>query len=112
MSYPYQIHSLEQYHEAYRKSVENPQAFWLDIASHFHWKKAPDNEVLQWNFKEPKVEWFKNAQLNITENCIDRHLEKNGDKVAFIWEPNNPNEASIQITYNELHQRVSRWLMS
>lgn len=107
MPYPYQIHSLEQYHEAYRKSVENPQAFWLDIASHFQWKKAPDSEVLQWNFKEPKVEWFKNAQLNITENCIDRHLEKNGDKVAFIWEPNNPNEESIQITYRELHQRVS-----
>jgi len=89
MSYPYQIKSLEEYRQAYQKSIDAPEDFWDDIAQHFFWRKKWD-KVLEWNFSEPKVEWFKGAQLNITENCIDRHLEKLGKKPAIIWEPNNP----------------------
>jgi acetyl-CoA synthetase len=108
--YPYQIKSLEAYHEAYKRSVENPKAFWLDIAQYFTWIKKPSLEnTLHWNFSEPKVEWFKGATLNITENCIDRHLEKDGDTLALIWEPNHPNDASIKLTYKELHQKVCQF---
>ncbi len=105
MSYPFQIKSLEQYQEAYQKSIQEPDAFWANVAEHFHWRKKWD-KVSEWNFKEPKVEWFKGARLNITENCIDRHLEKMGDKPAIIWEPNNPDERTRIVTYNRLHKRV------
>ncbi len=105
---PYQIKSLEQYHIAYRESVENPESFWADIAEHFLWKKKWDS-VLNWNFKEPKIEWFAGARLNITENCIDRHLETLGDKPAIIWEPNNPEERVRTVTYNRLHKRVCQF---
>jgi acetyl-CoA synthetase len=105
MSYPYQIKSLEEYHTAYKKSVEQPEEFWASIADNFTWRKKWD-KVLEWNFTEPKVEWFKNAKLNITENCIDRHLETLGDKPAIIWEPNNPEERVRVVTYNRLHKRV------
>ena len=105
---PYQITSLEQYHAAYKQSTENPEAFWADIAQHFTWKKKWDN-VLNWNFKEPKIEWFAGAKLNITENCIDRYLETLGDKPAIIWEPNNPEERVRTVTYNRLHKRVCQF---
>jgi acyl-coenzyme A synthetase/AMP-(fatty) acid ligase len=105
MSYPYQIKSLEQYHTDYKKSIEQPEEFWANIAENFTWQKKWD-KVLEWNFTEPKVEWFKGAKLNITENCLDRHLEKNGDTPAIIWEPNNPYEAAITLTYKELHHQV------
>ena len=105
MAYPYQIKTLEQYHEDYRKSVENPEEFWGEVASNFQWRKRWD-KVLNWNFKEPKVEWFINGKLNITENCIDRHLATMGDKPAIIWEPNNPEERVRIVTYNRLHKRV------
>ena len=105
MSYPYQITSFEQYQEDYKKSVEQPDAFWGNIAEHFTWRKKW-NSVLNWNFKEPKVEWFAGGKLNITENCIDRHLETMGDKPAFIWEPNNPEDRVRIVTYNRLHKRV------
>lgn len=105
MSYPYQIKSLAQYQEAYKKSIEQPEAFWASIAEHFTWRKKWD-KVLNWNFKEPKVEWFKGGKLNITENCIDRHLDKLGDTPAFIWEPNNPEERVRVVTYHRLHKRV------
>ncbi|MCB0741753.1 MAG: AMP-binding protein, partial [Chitinophagaceae bacterium] len=105
MSYPYQIQSIDQYHEAYQKSVEDPEAFWGAIAAHFQWRKKW-SKVLDWNFKEPKIEWFKDARLNITENCIDRHLEKMGEQPAIIWEPNNPDERVRTVTYNRLHKRV------
>lgn len=105
MSYPYQIKSLEQYHEAYKKSFENPEAFWGEIAEQFTWHKKWD-KVLEWNFKEPKVEWFKGGTLNITENCIDRHLATRGEDPAIIWEPNNPEERTRIVTYNRLHKRV------
>jgi acetyl-CoA synthetase len=105
MSYPYQIKSLERYHTDYKKSVDEPEEFWATIADTFYWRKKWD-KVLEWNFTEPKIEWFKNAKLNITENCIDRHLETLGDKPAIIWEPNNPEERVRVVTYNRLHKRV------
>ncbi len=105
MSYPFQITSLEQYHKDYKRSVEDPEGFWASVAENFQWRKKWD-KVLEWNFKEPKVEWFKGAKLNITENCIDRHLKTLGDKPAIIWEPNNPEERVRVVTYNRLHKRV------
>ena len=108
MSYPFQIKSLEQYHKDYKKSVEDPEAFWSVVAENFQWKKKWD-KVLEWNFKEPKIEWFKGAKLNITENCIDRHLATMGDKPAIIWEPNNPEERTRIVTYNRLHKRVCQF---
>jgi acetyl-CoA synthetase len=108
MSYPYQIKSLLQYHEAYKKSIDDPEGFWDDIAQNFLWQKKWD-KVLEWNFSEPKIEWFKGAKLNITENCIDRHLKTLGDKPAIIWEPNNPEERVRVVTYNRLHKRVCQF---
>lgn len=108
MSYPYQIKSYEEYKEAYQKSVDHPEEFWGSVAEHFHFQKKWD-KVLEWNFKEPKVEWFKGAKLNITENCIDRHLETMGEKPAIIWEPNNPEERVRVVTYNRLHKRVCQF---
>ncbi|MGF2411663.1 acetate--CoA ligase [Ferruginibacter sp.] len=105
MAYPYQITSLEQYHEDYKKSIEDPEAFWGNVAENFQWRKKHD-KVLEWNFTDPKVEWFKGAKLNITENCIDRHLETMADKPAIIWEPNNPEERVRIVTYARLHKRV------
>ncbi len=105
MSYPYQIQSPEQYQTAYRKSVQDPEGFWADVAGHFYWRKRWDT-VLEWNFKEPKVEWFKGGKLNITENCLDRHLGSLGNKPAIIWEPNDPSEHHRVLTYRELHNKV------
>ncbi len=105
MSYPFQITSFEQYQQDYKKSVEAPEEFWDEVAQHFSWRKKWD-KVLDWNFTEPNVQWFKGGKLNITENCIDRHLEKSGDKPAIIWEPNNPDERTRVVTYNRLHKRV------
>lgn len=108
MSYPFQIKSLEEYHLAYQKSIEVPSDFWADVASHFVWKKKWDH-VLEWNFEEPNIKWFINGKLNITENCLDRHLESRGDQVALIWEPNDPNEPHRSFTYRELHFKVMQF---
>ena len=89
MSYPYQIKSPEAYHEAYKQSIEDPETFWGNIAENFLWKRTWD-KVLEWNFSEPSVEWFKGATLNITENCLDRHLATMANKPALIWEPSHP----------------------
>lgn len=105
MTYPYQIKSLQQYNEVYKNSIENPEAFWAGVADSFVWHKKWD-KVLDWNFNEPKVEWFKGGKLNITENCIDRHLATRGEEPAIIWEPNNPDERTRIVTYNRLHKRV------
>ncbi|MGL1493962.1 acetyl-coenzyme A synthetase N-terminal domain-containing protein, partial [Vibrio parahaemolyticus] len=87
MSYPYQITSFEAYKEAYQKSIEDPAAFWESIAEHFVWKQkwTSKEQVLNWDFKDPKIEWFKGAKLNITENCLDRHLAERGNQPAIIW---------------------------
>ncbi len=108
MSYPYQIKSQEEYKKAYKNSVEQPGEFWNEIAEHFLWRKKWD-KVLEWNFTEPKVEWFAGGKFNITENCIDRHLKELGDKPAFIWEPNNPEDRVRIVTYNRLHKRVCQF---
>jgi acetyl-CoA synthetase len=108
MNYPYQIKSLEEYKSAYKKSTEEPEKFWAEVAENFRWKKKWD-KVLNWNFTEPKIEWFAGGKLNITENCIDRHLETMADKPAFIWEPNNPEERVRTVTYTRLHKRVCQF---
>ncbi len=108
MSYPYQLKSLEEYREAYAKSVADPEGFWGEIAESFLWRKKW-SKVLNWNFTEPKIEWFAGAKLNITENCIDRHLSAMGDKPAIIWEPNDPSERTRVVTYNRLHKRVCQF---
>ncbi|MEO8712960.1 MAG: AMP-binding protein, partial [Parafilimonas sp.] len=105
MAYPFQIKSLEEYKQQYKESIEQPEEFWANIAESFLWKKKWD-KVLEWNFTDPKIEWFKGAKLNITENCIDRHLETKGEEAAIIWEPNNPEERRRVVTYNRLHKRV------
>lgn len=103
-----QIKTIEQYHEQYRKSLENPEQFWEDVAQHFKWRK-PWNKVLSWDFNEVNIKWFEGAALNITENCLDRHLEKNADAPAIIWEPNNPERETVTLTYKILHERVCRF---
>ncbi len=105
MSYPYQIKSFEEYQSAYKKSEESPESFWGEIAENFQWRKKW-SKVLEWNFTEPNIKWFIDGKLNITENCIDRHLETMGEKPAFIWEPNNPDDRVRVVTYNRLHKRV------
>ncbi len=107
-SFPYQISNLEEYHQAYKKSINQPAEFWEEIAQNFTWKKKWDS-VLKCNFIDPKIEWFKGAQLNITENCLDRHLNKFGDQAAIIWEPNNPNEQNRVLTYNDLYKKVCQF---
>ena len=103
-----QITSFKQYEEDYKKSVENPEQFWGEVAQNFQWRK-PWFKVLSWNFNEPNIKWFEGAKLNITENCLDRHLALSGDKPAIIWEPNNPEEESVTYTYKMLHERVCRF---
>ncbi len=102
----FQIKTPEQYQEAYDKSVADPEQFWNDIAEHFSWQRKWDR-VLEWDFRKPDVKWFVGGKLNITENCIDRHLATLGDKPALIWEPNGTDEAHQVITYKELHKRVN-----
>jgi acetyl-CoA synthetase len=101
----FQIKSIEEYNAAYQKSVEKPEEFWAEIAENFQWKKKWD-KVLDWNFKDPKIEWFKGAKLNITENCLDRHLKDKADQPAIIWESNDPAEHHRVLTYKQLHQKV------
>jgi len=99
------ITSFDEYQETYKRSVENPEEFWADIAGNFQWRK-PWIKVLDWNFTEPKVKWFIGGKLNITENCLDRHLDKLGDKPAIIWEPNDPTEDHRILSYSQLHEKV------
>ena len=108
MAYPFQIKSLDEYHAAYRKSIEDPAGFWSAVADSFTWKKRWE-KVLEWNFSGPEVKWFNGAQLNITENCLDRHLEAQGSRPAIIWESNDPEEHHRVLTYRELHFKVMQF---
>lgn len=108
MAAPFQIKTFAQYQEIWKKSIENPDEFWAEIAHQFHWKKL-FNQVLDWNFEEPKIRWFDGGQLNITENCLDRHLVTQPDKPAIIWESNNPEEHHRILTYKELHFKVNQF---
>ncbi len=102
------IKSREEYHLQYDKSVKDPETFWTKLADTFQWRKKWD-QCLEWNFEEPRVEWFKGGKLNITENCLDRHLEERADDVAIRWVPNEPGDDHVDITYRELHQQVCRF---
>jgi len=102
------ITSFEEYLSEYKKSIDNPEQFWAEKAAGFAWKKKWD-KVLEWNFTGPDVKWFIGGKLNITENCLDRHLAQRGDQVAILWEPNNPNEKGRKISYKELHAEVCRF---
>jgi len=105
----YHIKHLEEYFQVYRKSIDEPESFWEEIAEeNFVWRKRWD-KVLEWDFSTPKIEWYKGAKLNITENCIDRHLRTKGDKTAILFEPNDPKEKAQHITYNELAERVNKF---
>ncbi len=105
----YHIKHLEEYYQVYRKSVREPENFWEEIAEeHFMWRKKWDN-VLSWDFSKPEIKWFEGAKLNITENCIDRHLRTKGNKTAILFEPNDPNEAAQHITYKQLYERVNQF---
>ena len=107
MSY-YKILDLEHYFKMYKKSVREPRKFWDKIAEeNFTWYQKWD-KVFEVNFQEAKFKWFLDAKVNITKNCIDRHLARRGDKIAIIFEPNNPEEKELHITYNELYERVAR----
>lgn len=99
------IESFEEYKKEYEQSISAPEAFWEEKARRFSWHKEWD-QVLDWNFEEPKVEWFKGGKLNITENCLDRHLPTLGDKPALIWEPNDPEGEARTYTYKQLHKEV------
>ena len=105
----YHIENLEEYFQVYRQSIQNPELFWEEIAKeNFLWRKKWDN-VLTWNFSKPEVKWFEGAKLNITENCIDRHLDTRADKTAIIFEPNNPDEKAEHISYKQLHEKVNKF---
>jgi acetyl-CoA synthetase len=102
------ITSFDHYKEVYKQSVEQPEQFWEGIANTFQWRKKWD-KVLDWNFTEPKVRWFDGAKLNISENCLDRNLEKLGEKPAIIWEPNDPTEDHRVLTYKQLYDKVCQF---
>ena len=107
MSY-YKIDNLEQYFKHYNKSVREPRKFWSKIAEeNFTWYQQWD-KVVEFDMVKAEIEWFSGAKVNIVKNCIDRHLNKRGEKTAIIFEPNNPDEEALHITYNELHQKVCK----
>ncbi len=102
------IQTLSGYIYEYQKSVQDPEGFWARIADSFYWRKRWD-KVLDWDFEKPEIKWFLNAQLNITENLLERHLFTLGDKPAIVWEPNDPNEPGVTLTYKQLHQKVCQF---
>ncbi len=104
---PFRIQSLEDYQRSYDCSVQDPEGFWTDIAQSYHWRKKWD-KTLEWEFNSPSVKWFLNGELNITENCLDRHIAEKGNQTALIWEPNDPSEASLHFTYIQLLAEVNR----
>lgn len=104
----YRIKSFEEYQEKYKESIENPEAFWASVAENFYWRK-PWDRVLEWDFEKPEVKCFVNGKMNISENCLDRHLESRGNKLALIWEPNDPKERFVRFTYRELYHEVNRF---
>ena len=102
------ITSLSDYFKKYEQSEKDPEKFWSEVADNFIWKKKWD-KVLDWNFESVDIKWFKNGKLNITENIFERNLKERGDKTAIIWEPNDPNEPSIHLTYNELYEETCKF---
>jgi len=97
--------TAESYLEAKAKALENPETFWADVAENFDWH-SPWSKVLEYDFHKPEVKWFVDGKLNITENCLDRHVKTQPDQTAIIFEPNDPNASVQHISYKELHSRV------
>jgi acetyl-CoA synthetase len=97
--------NLEEYNKLYKFSIDNPEQFWSDVADSFIWKKKW-SKVLEYDFNKPKFEWFVDGKLNITENCLDRHVKNTPEKTAIIFEPNNPNDETLHISYKDLHSKV------
>ncbi len=105
----YHIKSLAQFNQATQDAITDPEKFWNDIAlENYVWRKTWNN-VVTFDLNTPTVSWFDGAQVNISENCLDRHLEERGDKTALLFEPNDPKEATQHITYKELHERVCKF---
>lgn len=104
----HKIQTLSGYIHEYQKSVLQPEAFWGRVAESFHWKK-PWDKVLEWDFEGPDVKWFVNGKMNITENILDRHLFIMGDRPAIIWEPNEPGDDPVTITYKALYEQVCQF---
>ena len=104
----YHIQNLQDYFKEYKKTIKNPKKFWDKIADeNFVWYQRW-SKVVDYNMEEANIKWFKNAKLNITKNCLDRHLSVRGDKTAIIWEPNDPKEEAQHISFNELYERVNK----
>lgn len=101
------IQSRQDYQEQYKESVADPEKFWGNVAEDFVWKKKW-SKVLEWDFAKPSVKWFVGGKLNITENCLDRHLQTRADQNAIIWEPSDPKDAPRYITYRQLHEQVCK----
>ncbi len=99
--------SLQDYKNTYQRSVDNPEAFWKEQAESFTWMK-PFKTVLEWDFDKPDIKWFLNGKMNITQNCLDRHIEERGDQVAILWEPNDPNQSTRSFTYTHLLAQVNK----
>jgi acetyl-CoA synthetase len=105
----YHIKHFEEYFQVYRKSVRDPEHFWEEVAEeHFVWQKRWD-KILEWDFKKPDVKWYQGAKLNITQNCIDRHLLTKSDQTAILFEPNNPAQPAQHITYKQLYHEVNKF---
>jgi acetyl-CoA synthetase len=102
------IHTLAGYIHEYQRSILDPEAFWTQIADTFYWQKRWDT-VVDWEFETPSIKWFKNGKLNITENIFERYLHTKKDKPAIIWEPNDPEEPSITLTYSELYEKTCQF---
>jgi acetyl-CoA synthetase len=102
------ITSFREYEQKYAQSVQDPEGFWDEVAQEYVWRK-PYDKVCQWEFETPDVKWFLGGKMNITENCLDRHLDTRGNKTAFIWEPNDPHQGVVKLTYRELYEKVCQF---
>ena len=105
---PLQIESFEAYRSAQKKSKQDPEQFWTEIANHFDWQR-PFEEVHSGKMEDASTRWFADGQINITENALDRNLRERGDQLALQWEPNDPNSEGQSFTYTELHRAVSQF---
>ena len=103
-----QLRTFSDYEKAYAASINEPVKFWEEIAAAFSWQE-PWHKTLEWEFATPAVKWFQGGRLNITENCLDRHLKTQGEDIALLWEPNDPKEQEVRLTYKELHSEVCRF---
>ena len=105
--------NLHDYESLYKKSVSDPEKFWSNVADSFIWENKW-SKVVDFDFSKPIFNWFTDAKLNITHNCLDRHVQTHPNKSAIIFEPNDPKESTQYITYKQLHNKVLivRWLLS